>query len=217
MRILRELLFRPHARFSDLNPDDLGSDQLTYHIKELEKEGLLEKQNKEYSLTAKGKEYANRMDTENAQVEKQPKVGVLIIAEQDGKLLRQTRLKHPYYGFMGMVSGKVRYGDTVEDTARRELQEETGLLAAKIEVKFVLHEHVYSTEGELLEDKLFHVIHATELSGELIDTKEGANEWVDADKFVESDKAFYDEEDILEWFNDPEVHFIEKTYIIDSF
>ena len=55
--ILRELLFKPKARFSDLKKVDITNDHFTFHIKQLIKEGLVFKTNKRYSLTDEGKEF----------------------------------------------------------------------------------------------------------------------------------------------------------------
>lgn len=59
--ILRELLFRPEARFRDLNKVDVTNDHFSFHVNHLIKEGLIKKTNGKYSLTDEGKEFANRM------------------------------------------------------------------------------------------------------------------------------------------------------------
>jgi 8-oxo-dGTP pyrophosphatase MutT (NUDIX family) len=221
MQILRELIFTPEASFSELNTMGLSSDQFNYHLSELVKDGMISKLNKRYTLTAKGKEYANRMDTENAAIEKQPKVAIMVLGKkrQAGKILYliQQRLKHPYYGYLGFITGKVRFGDTIINTARREYQEETGLHSGKFELRFILHEHVYSEKGELLEDKIFHVFLATSLKGELKDVKEGKNKWMERSEFLGQEKIFYDEADILAAAENPKNFFIERSYTIKDF
>ena len=63
--ILRHLLFLPKASFADLQKaTSLSSDHFAFHIKKLVEEGYVEKREKHYRLTHKGKEYANRMDTD---------------------------------------------------------------------------------------------------------------------------------------------------------
>jgi len=63
--ILRELLFKPGVRFSDLNKTDVTSDHFTFHVNHLIKEGLIRKENGKYFLTTEGKEFANRMDIDS--------------------------------------------------------------------------------------------------------------------------------------------------------
>lgn len=220
MLILRELLFNPHTRFTDLNIAGLTSDHFTYHVKRLMKDGYIEKIGGEYLLTAKGKEYANRMDTEKLVNEKQPKVTVIVIATKytkgEGFLLVQTRQKEPYFGARGFISGKVRFGETILKAAKRELLEETGL-SANFKHKYILHEHIYSEEGKLLEDKFFYVTEACNTKGKLKSTRAGKNTWIGEKEVLSLDKLFYDVSDILKWFKDPKEKFIEKSYYIDKF
>lgn len=56
--------------------------------------------------------------------------GVLIVDEQN-RLLLQRRTDD---GLWGIVGGGVEPGEAVEDAARREAREETGLLVGKIEL-----------------------------------------------------------------------------------
>ena len=53
----------------------------------------------------------------------------MIIENSEGKFLAQQRLKQPFYGFWGRPTGKVGWGETILETAARELMEETGLTA----------------------------------------------------------------------------------------
>ena len=156
------------------------------------------------------------MDTEKLKIEKQPKVGVMLIAIKNKKLLIQKRLKEPYYGYLGFLTGKVRFGETIIQTAERELKEESGL-SAKFKLRYILHEHVYSKEGDLLEDKIFFVTGAENIKGTLINTKDGENSWMDEKAYLQMKDKYYDEEEILNWFKNPKEFFIEKAYIIDQF
>ncbi len=168
--ILRELLFQPEAGFAGLQkPTGLTSDHFNFHIARLVDIGLVEKVSRgKYKLTPRGKEYANKLDTDKNTIELQPKSAVILaISDGKGKYVFQQRLKHPYYGFYGFPSGKIRWGETILDTAARELMEETGL-TAKCEHSGIYHEQVFQKEtGEQLEDKIFHVISCTSPKGEL--------------------------------------------------
>ncbi len=79
MLILKELLFNPTARFSELNIKGLSNDHFSYHVNTLIEQGYVRKTDRGYSLTNQGKEFANRMDTDQVQIEKQPKVAVMVI------------------------------------------------------------------------------------------------------------------------------------------
>lgn len=194
-KILRELLFLPHAGYAELQkPTGLTSDHFNFHIArlvELKLVGKLERG--KYQLTAKGKEYANKMDTDNNTIEKQPKVAVLLCVEKkiNGKThyLFQQRRKHPYYGFWGLISGKIRWGETIIQTAARELMEEAGI-EADWQYAGVYHEHS-STGGELLEDKVFHVIRGVNPKGVLVEDFEGGhNAWLTRAEALAKEKVY---------------------------
>lgn len=183
--ILRELLFVQSAGYAQLQkPTKLTSDHFNFHISKLVALELVEKVARgQYRLTPKGKEYANKLDTDDHTIERQPKSAVILAIEQEqnGKrtFLFQERLKNPYFGFWGLPSGKIRWGETITDTAIRESEEETGLLC-NWRVAGVYHEHVALQEtGEFMEDKIFFVVHGTNPSGTLKQTFEGgANHWL---------------------------------------
>ena len=114
--ILCYLLFTNEVCFSDLNKNKLGSDLFSFHLRQLTDWRLIKKNDGgKYVLTAKGKEYANRFDTDAKEVERQPKIGVCVIGvnKENGKTeyLCQQRLKQPYFGFWGFVTGKAKWGE----------------------------------------------------------------------------------------------------------
>lgn len=195
--ILRELLFRPHAGFAQLQkPTRLTSDHFNFHIARLVQLQLVEKVLRgQYRLTARGKEYANKLDTDQNTIERQPKsaviLGVVRVVKGERQYLIQERTKHPYFGFWGFPTGKIRWGETIMQAAARELMEETGL-EADFRYTGLYHEHVYQKEsGELLEDKLFHVIHSTNPRGKLMRQFEGGcNFWATETQLATQEKIY---------------------------
>jgi 8-oxo-dGTP pyrophosphatase MutT (NUDIX family) len=220
MAILKELLFKPKARFSQLNILRLSSDQFSYHLGVLLETKYLTKEDGIYSLTPEGKEFANRMDVTVNKIEKQPKISVLIIPVKEfdevEKYLIQKRLKDPYFGFMGFMTGKLRFGETIEEGAARELFEEAGL-TAKFKHCYILHEMVYSKSGDLLEDKFFNVVEATDVKGEIVNELGTENSWVSKDEFYSATPLFHNEIEIFEWYKNNGYRFKEKKYYIDTF
>jgi len=195
--ILRELLFLPAAGFAELQkPTGLTSDHFTFHISRLVELGLVERVARgKYRLTVKGKEYANRLDTDNNTVERQPKTAVLLLVERvrEGRIeyVFQQRLKHPYFGFWGRPTGKIRWGETIVQCAERELMEETGL-NADCRVLGVYHELTQEKgSGELLEDKIFFYAHCTNVRGVLRERFDGGtNAWMTLDVVLAQEKTF---------------------------
>lgn len=195
--VLRELLFHPSVNFANLQKmTGLESDHFTFHLQKLVEQGMVEKVSRGlYALTQKGKEYANKLDTDNNTIERQPKVAVILVIERlrNGvkEYLFQERRKQPYFGFWGCPTGKVRWGETIPETAARELMEETGL-SADYRTAGVYHELVYSQEtGDQLEDKIFFVVHCTNVTGELVEDFEGGhNAWMTKSKALKQPKIF---------------------------
>jgi ADP-ribose pyrophosphatase YjhB (NUDIX family) len=223
--ILRHLLFKPQAGFAELQKEaDLTSDHFNFHIKKLVDEGYVEKVEKGYRLTHKGKEYANRMDTDENEIEKQPKVSVAITLERrnekgEREFLFQQRKKNPYYDFWGRVGGKIRWGESVLEAAKRELKEETGLMA-EFEQRLLYHKRDFNkATGKLLEDKIFFCVYATEHSGELIEEFEGGvNKWMTVEEFHKKPKRFTSVDEFMdlmekgEPFAEREFYYEESEY-----
>lgn len=223
MLILKELLFTPNSRFTDLNIQGLSSDHFSYHINTLIECGYVIKKDSRYSLTVQGKEFANRMDTDDASIEKQPKIAVMVVATKtEGKkkyLLIQERTKEPYYGYSGFITGKIRYGEKIIETAKRELKEESGLEGENIHIKRLVHDHVVLKDtGELVEDKMFYIVHMINPKGELIDTPNGKNIWITESQFKKLKKKYYNEDNMYNISQmKGDMDLVESTYIIEEF
>lgn len=226
-KILNALLFKEKARFKELNTTDLSTDHFTFHVNKLLKDGLIGK-NPEgvYILTTKGKEFANRLDTEKEIIERQPKAGVVVsclqIENGEKKFLVQQRLKQPYFGYHGIVSGKIRWGESIVETAKRELKEETGLVAKKINLVGIEHKSDYDKNGKLLEDKIFFIFLGFLPQGQLIkEFKGGKNFWMTKNEVQKLDKVFDDVSQVVKLFDsytpDKKLVFFENKFTVKEY
>ena len=220
--IMRQLLFVPSATFVSLQKvTGLTSDHATFHIKKLVEEGYVSKGLDQYKLSRQGKEYANRMDTDENEIEKQPKVSIAITLERrnsnnEREFLFQQRLKNPYYGFWGRVGGKMRWGETIIEAANRELLEETGM-TADFEYKLLYHKRDFDTQsGKLLEDKIFLCVYATKFAGTLVEKFEGGyNRWMTQAEFHQQDKRFESVDEFMDLMDQGQV-FAEREFHYDE-
>lgn len=169
--ILYSLRHAEAVRFADLmRPTSLTSDSFKFYLHRLVASGWVAKRpGGDYHLTPAGKELANDLDDPARARQKQPKLSVVIIAERrtggTTEYLLQRRLRQPYFGRWGLLSGPVAWGESFEQAAGRELLKQTGL-SASYAVRCFARVADVSPEGALLEDKLFVVVVTSELSGE---------------------------------------------------
>lgn len=216
MKILRRLLFVSSANYADIQKQtDLSSDHFNFHIKKLIEVGYVRKlDDGTYGLTQAGKEYANRMDTDEKIIEKQPKLAVLLIVENEkGEFLAQQRLKQPYFGYWARPTGKIRWGEELFETGARELMEETGLTA---DFRFcgIMHKMDYRKDDDsLLEDKFFYMLHVTNLKGELLEHVEGhRNKFMTEEDLKREEKVFGSMHETVEIAKSDQIEFIEEKH-----
>ena len=86
-----------------------------------------------------------------------PKSGASVIVFRDGEVLLAKRGKEPFKGYWSLPGGSQEAGETLGDCARRELLEETGLIAKNVEFVCVRDRINHNDAGELT----YHFVLAT--------------------------------------------------------
>lgn len=126
--IVKTLVGVGSARFSELKPKRVESNLFMYHLKQLIKAGIIEKDDTTYRLTAQGRMFVDRANLDHLVFRVQPKiVNILAIRSGKGNWLLLQRKHEPHIDRIGFPSGKLHYGERLEEAAHRELQEKTGL------------------------------------------------------------------------------------------
>ena len=215
--ILHSLRYTKAERFSALmHPTNHTSDTFKFHIRKLVKLGYVTKlENGGYQLTASGKEFANNLNEEQRRAEKQPKVSILmVLTENNAKgetiFLLQKRSRNPFYGYWNEIHGRAKWGESFEATAKRQLKRQTGL-DAEFKTHSFRHVRDYDTNSEkLLEDKLFVILRATKVFGEMTNDYDGGkNAWLTLDELRQQDKVFGTTLTILENLDNSEFYYAQ--------
>ncbi len=125
--------------------------------------------------------------------------GVMVYVIRDGKILFLIRNKKNdtvhKQGFYVSLGGKIEPGESIEDAAKREAQEEAGITIRELQPKGVLY---FKNFGPHKDDWVDFLFFAEEFTGEPKDGNEGAFVWVDIDKIhtlpmYEGDKVYLHE------------------------
>jgi ADP-ribose pyrophosphatase YjhB (NUDIX family) len=145
-------------------------------MKYLVGKGLVDKKDNLYGLTQEGRQFVSNLDA-LGNIRETFKVSVALYVVQKDKILLQKRLRHPFFGDVTSVAGKVLPGERVEEAATRKLLEETGL-TAKFELIGINRKIRRNKDGEILEDTFYHICVSNNPTGDLIDKNIfGENFW----------------------------------------
>lgn len=114
-----------YARFRDMRPPRTDTNLYSYHLKLLQKSGLLEKSSEGYQLTVAGMAYVDRVNIKTVHPTQQPKIiTMLVIQNGYGGVLMYQKLRQPFIGRWTVPLGKVHDDDeSIHAAARRELGE----------------------------------------------------------------------------------------------
>ncbi|MCA9346990.1 NUDIX hydrolase [Candidatus Saccharibacteria bacterium] len=178
-QILRELVKGEAKRFSEIKPKAVESNLFMYHLRQLIRGGLVAKDNEssKYTLTKEGRLYADRSNLPTMKLRLQPKqITVLVVRNKKGQYILLKRTHVPYFDFVGFPSGKIHYGEKLEESATRELKEKSGIEDVKLKLGGNILMRFYDESGELVSH-----VNAYVFSGE-----SGLEELVFENEFFES-------------------------------
>jgi len=215
--VLKKLSLNPKLHFKDLLNDKVESEHMNYHIKKLVDMGYVNKDGYNYSLTEEGKKFVDLVDSESNKVEKMPKVAVILFLLRKNKgvieQLSCKRLKQPFYGKIGRLTGKVKFGETVETTAKRELKEETGLIAKDARIFKIYRKMSKNKSGEFVQDSVFFFCELTGISGNFIDkTIFQENLWIKKSDLKRAELDFFNDYEFFEEFPKGELLYEENIF-----
>jgi ADP-ribose pyrophosphatase YjhB (NUDIX family) len=223
LEILKQLLFNPGATFSSLDPKDIGSNLIAYHLKQLIESGLVEKEKETYHLTLHGKEFASMIDTweQHAVIHKQGKNRVVCFIFQGeigkSKVVLQTRLKEPFFGNKGFPAEKIQFGEQSVDAAKRCIKRETGL-SGELKFRGTCHK-IITFNNEILEDSYFFVYSCENAKGDLLKEGDGlTNEWFEPSLYKDLPNIYPGTDKVLEnVLTNKDIFWIEDFFEVKRF
>ncbi|MBI4144875.1 NUDIX domain-containing protein [Candidatus Woesearchaeota archaeon] len=134
--IILKLIHNPSLSFNELWDKQGESNKFAYHVNKLEAVGLIVKiDDGKYRLTDEGRKLSAFIEGDTGGQAAFPTLTIFQLVWHDGKLLCQKRLKEPFYGTWGFVSGKQNFGWNIIECAKRDLKEETDLEADVYTIK----------------------------------------------------------------------------------
>lgn len=194
------------GKFSDINLDNVPSDNFSFHVRQLIKAGLIQKNiSNEYILTDEGKRLFLILDNEESRAVPQPKLSVLVVLKDRGKLLVQKRLKQPFYGFYELPTQRVMWGESIMKTAADLMRSEVGI-SIQSSFRGLLHKIEKSEEANVNDDKYYAVLEVTSWKGKIKDSfKFGVNTWMTPVELIKEEKSHFDVEKTLQLLESPQI------------
>jgi len=182
--IVLKLIHNPALSFNELWNKDGESNKFAYHLNKLETEGIIAKSDGKYALTAEGKKLSAFIEGDTGHKAEFPTLTIFqLVWRDDGRLLCQKRLKEPFYGTWGFVSGKQNFGWNIEECAKRDLLEETGLVADSYVIKGIEQVKTYDAD-KLLFHHFLIAVETKNPKGELkARTHKAEHVWMTPDEY----------------------------------
>lgn len=220
--ILNILLYSKSARFTDLNVHELSNDHFSFHIKKLVGRDLIMKDTDgNYILTNTGKSFVTSMDfRKNIHEQRQKIIGMVILTQKiEGveKILTQKRLRNPYFDYYGLPTTRIPRGNKFTEVIKSELLENTGF-TCDIDLIGIEHKMDYSIEQELLEDNIFFIYKAKNVSGSLKNEfYAGTNHLMTKEEVMKKEYVFGNVAVALRFLESEHIDFEENTYTVKKF
>jgi ADP-ribose pyrophosphatase YjhB (NUDIX family) len=127
--IVYSLSVQSPQRFSQLQPAQVANNIFSYHLKRLIETGNIEHTELGYIPTRKALKAVLLGSSSDRPKLTPALLTMLYITNPAGDVLLIQRTNKPFEGWNGLPSGLIHSGESIEDAAKRELFEKTGITA----------------------------------------------------------------------------------------
>lgn len=135
--IIQNLANGSPLRFSQLQPAHVPNNAFSYHLKKLLASGYIEMTPTGYVATRKALKTLQYTDESQQKKNTTPTVLTMIYVTNDiGEVLILKRRRRPFINYYSLPAGLVHTGETLDEAAKRELEEKTGI-KAMLALKYV--------------------------------------------------------------------------------
>lgn len=213
--ILNKMKFQKSSRFNDLKPVDMDPKQFTYHLKQLVKLGIIQKEEGRYMISEKGKIilsfFPERFDITEIAVD----TYILLYIKKGKKVLSVKRKESPYLGHIGVLCELPKKDEFFEQSAKKRL-EKTGL-KGELKLRMII-EVLYKSEGKSIRGHASMIVfYCEEPKGNIIEAdEEGELNWIYPKELLESKKGYDNSRDLVKYFEGNEkvdgIREISRTY-----
>lgn len=123
--LFKKLRERGPLRYKDLKLDSIESSLFVYHLKELIKSSIIEKdKDGKYRLTQRGVTLSQHYSSETDDIRLAvPSYTIIMVRSVNGRWLLYKREKAPFVGRYSTISGKMHHGESLTNSLERELRE----------------------------------------------------------------------------------------------
>jgi hypothetical protein len=119
--IMMKLRQHGTVAYQQLKPDGVEGNAFNYHLRHLKQREFIEGGNDGYSLTHKGHLVADGFSSPAARLMMRPFAHVSVLVTSGSSLLLYKATRQPLAGIYTIPSGKMRYGESIEDRLQQEL------------------------------------------------------------------------------------------------
>lgn len=210
--ILKQLTLNEYQRYSDLRPEDVEGNLFMYHVEQLISGGLVERNDKRYTLSSQGKKHAGIINVDTGVPRPQPKITTTVIARNDkGEYLLFKWNRQPFIHKTSFIYGKTDYGKSIWDNARREL---TMKASVEAEMEWIGDVYVQALEGDqTINHVLTHVFEANGVEGKVESTvPTGQSFWGNVEDYP-SDELVPGTREILELYKNSPRPFLDEITV----